>query len=219
MSNSLQLPSNLDNNRKTVVLEPRITTGAVQNQPHQPPPIQPPLVQVQVQMAPQQLQQVQSHFQLQPHQVQPQIQVQPQVLNQVQPIMQVQTQVQPQVQSQVQTPPQPEKPEEPQKKLSPAEIQRMKINAASEYFRKLRENAGASNDTPAHSDKTDTKSGPSKQITVPITVTPMVQVQVSSAATPLGPPPPLIPTTSAAQKSMPELVVTTNSAILSSTSR
>ena len=65
MSNSLHLPSSsLDNTRKTVVLEQRVTgTGAVQNQP--------PLVQVQVTQVQQpQMQVLQSQ----------QIHVQPQVL-------------------------------------------------------------------------------------------------------------------------------------------
>ena len=218
MSNSLLLPSSLDNNRK-VVLEQRIATTTVQVQPQQP------LVQPQVH--------VQAHVrqprvqpQVQPPQFQPR--VQPQVRPQVQP--QVQSQVQPQVQpAQVQPQirvevmpqtPEPEEPTEPQKKLSPAEIQRKKINAASEYFRKLRENANSGGATKCPHEPSDNinnskfTSVPSKQTSnpVPITVTPMVQVG-GSAAGPLGPPPPLIPTTSAAvaQKSMPELM-TTNSA-------
>ena len=206
MSNSLHLPSSsLDNTRKTVVLEQRITgTGAVQNQP---PLIQPPLVQVQVTQVQQQpqmqvLQSQQIHVQpqvllpqvvqsqVQQYQVQSQVQLQPQV-HQVQPQIQVQ---------QVQTPPQPERPKSPEKKLSPAEIQRRKINAASEYFKKLRENAAANAGAGAP-EKNDAKSVPSKQ--VPMTLGPDGRsVPAGSAplgpppgSAPLGPPPPLIPTT------------------------
>ena len=101
--------------------------------------------------------------------------------------------------------------------MSPAEIQRRKINAASEYFKKLRENAAANAGAAGAPEKNDAKSVPSKQ--VPMTLGPDGRsVPAGSAplgpppgSTPLGPPPPLIPTTFAAQKSMPELVVTTNS--------
>ena len=55
-------------------------------------------------------------------------------------VQQLQPQVH-QVQHQIQVQPQPEWLKTPEKKLSPAENQRRKINAASEYFKKLRENA------------------------------------------------------------------------------
>ena len=210
MSNSLHLPSSsLDNTRKTVVLEQRVTgTGAVQNQP--------PLVQVQVTQVQQPQMQV---LQSQQIHVQPQVVQQYQVQSQVQQLHQVQPQIQVQPQMQVQqveTPPQPERPKSPEKKLSPAEIQRRKINAASEYFKKLRENAAANAGAGAP-EKSDAKSVPSKQ--VPMTLGPDGRsVPAGSAplgpppgSSTLGPPPPLIPTTFAAQKSMPELVVTTNS--------
>ena len=104
MSNSLHLPSSsLDNTRKTVVLEQRVTgTGAVQNQP---PLIQPPLVQVQVTQVQQQpqmqvLQSQQIHVQPQvllPQVVQSQVQ-QYQVQSQVQQLQPQVHQVQPQIQ-------------------------------------------------------------------------------------------------------------------------
>ena len=79
-------------------------------------------------------------------------------------------------------------PQSPEKKLSTAEIQRRIINAArSEYFEKKIENGAA--DAP---EKNDIKSVPSKQ--APLTLDPYGRsVPVDSA--PLGPPPPLKPTT------------------------
>ena len=95
---------------------------------------------------------------------------------------------------------QPERPKSPEKKLSPAEIQRRKINAASEYFKKLRENAAANAGAGAP-EKSDAKSVPSKQ--VPMTLGPdgrsvpagSAPLGPPPASAPLGPPPPLIPTT------------------------
>ena len=85
--------------------------------------------------------------------------------------------------------------------MSPAEIQRRKINAASEYFKKLRENAAANAGGAGAPEINDAKSVPSKQ--VPMTLGPDGRsVPAGSAplgpppgSTPLGPPPPLIPTT------------------------
>ena len=66
-------------------------------------------------------------------------------------------------------------------KLSFAEIERRKINATSEYFKKLREKAAETSG-----------SVPSKQ--VPMTLDPNGS-SVPADSVPLGPQPPLMPTT------------------------
>ena len=85
-------------------------------------------------------------------------------------------------------------------KLSSAEIQRRKINAASEYYRKLREEANKNSNQNTSSDNT---MSPTKPETPPMQPPPRTPPAPTAAATVvtiaaapaqvLGPPPPLIP--------------------------
>ena len=83
-------------------------------------------------------------------------------------------------------------------KLSAAEIQRRKINAASEYFRKLREEANKNNTASDNNTMSPKKpetppvQQPSPR-TPPVPVTATVVTVAGAPAQMLGPPPPLIP--------------------------
>ena len=77
-------------------------------------------------------------------------------------------------------------------KLSAAEIQRRKINAASEYFRKLREEANKNN-TASDNNTMSPKKPETPPVQQPSPRTSPVVTVAGAPAQMLGPPPPLIP--------------------------